>query len=62
MRYRQHTIEAQYLPGADFKVVEGVVKPRKEDIEFYVVRGPNGEREPNAASLLEAKEWIDKWR
>lgn len=45
MIYRKHTIEKQYLPGADFKMRNGVVVPRKpkdEDLDFVWVTDPDG--------------------
>ena len=67
MKYRGYIIEPQYLPGADFKLdSQGQVvprKPKKEDIDFYLVKeAATGRREPNCSTVSEAKQWIDHMR
>jgi hypothetical protein len=62
MEYRGWTVEAQYLPGADFRILKsGEVVPRKptnKDIDFYRC-SKDGERAFNEFPLSEAKAFID---
>ena len=62
MKYRGWTIEVQYLPGADFRILKsGEVVPRKptnKDIDVYRC-SKDGERAFNESTLSKAKAFID---
>ena len=45
--YKGYEIDCIYLPGADFKIRGGLMvkrKPKREDIDFYMVCSPDGRR------------------
>lgn len=61
MKFKGHDIEPQYLPGADFKVKNGVVvmrKPKKEHIDFYWVTPPDDGRRWTEKTVDDAKATI----
>lgn len=63
MRYKQHTIEAFYLPGSDFKMVNGCVvarKPTSKDIDYVRITPDDGRPPYNCSSFKEAKADIDQ--
>ena len=63
MKYKGWTIEAQYLPGSDFRILKsGEVlekPPTKKDIDYYVCT-KEGETRFNEFPLSAAKAFIDK--
>lgn len=63
MRYRNHTLEAFYLPGSDFTVTSaGRVLPRRPtraDIDFVQVTPDDGATRFNCSSFKQAKACID---
>ena len=62
MRYKGHTLETHYLPGATFRIKDGEVLPRtpkKEDIDFVRVIPDDGSRALNCKNMAEAKAWVN---
>lgn len=62
MRYHGYTIEPQYLPGDNFRVLADgrVVDKQPRQIDFYTVTcNDTGWRHANCASYAEAKAMID---
>lgn len=62
MKYRGYTLTRHYLPGSDFKLVHGMVKPRtptKADLDYVRVETPWGFKF-NESTIKLAKQAIDK--
>lgn len=63
MYYHGYKIEAQYLPGSNFRVLKDgrVVDKHPKDVDFYYVTETiTGWRHANCASIPEAKKLIDR--
>jgi len=66
MKYKGFVILPEYHAGADFKVVNSVViprKPRKQDVAYYVIYDPlNGMKRWIAEdTVVECKKTIDEF-
>lgn len=62
MKYRGYTLERQYLPGSDFKLVHGMVRPRtptKADLDHVRITTPWGFNF-NEPTIKLAKQAIDR--
>lgn len=63
MYYKGYKIEAQYLPGSNFRILSDgrVVDKKPKDVDFYyVTQTLTGWRHANCKSISEAKEMINK--
>jgi hypothetical protein len=61
MKYRGYILTRRYLPGSDYKIVYGVVKPRKPtkaDLDYVLVETPWGFRF-HESTIKQAKQTID---